>query len=159
MNRENKLDMVIITGIIGSLVLIFFFQAVMFFNFADLFFRIGEQAEPQPIIFQEEFPQEKVSSSVAYQSIFATVTISCENFSSLDKAVLLINGEEVADFHNKQITVKVSHGDLLSIDGSFYVYEIVFKVVAASENVTQPEIGQEIRVSGNIEPVGEVRLK
>lgn len=75
------------------------------------------------------------------------------------KAILLVNGEEVGDFRDKQITIKVSPGDIISIDGSFYIHELVFKVVAVSENVGQPEIGQIIFVQGDISMVGEVRMK
>ena len=159
MNSRNKLEILLISVIIVAVVAIFAVQAVLVLDTAELFFTIGEHLEQQSVTFYEEFPETRVTSADSYQSIFATVTIQCENFSSLEKAVLLINGEEVGDFRAKQITVKVSPGDVLAIDGSFYIHEIVFKVVAASENVAQPEIGQTVRVLGDIGVLGEVRLR
>lgn len=159
MKFMKRLDQVLIICVLIGLGVVFAVQYIMVFDAAELFFKIGEQLEQQPVHFYEEFPEARVTSTEAHQSVFATITIQCENFSSLEKAVLLINGKEVGDFRDKEITVKVSSGDVLAIDGSFYVHEIIFKVVAVSENVVQPEIGQVVRVFGNTAMLGEVCLK
>lgn len=158
--QGRKLEVLLLAGILAALAVILGVQALLVLDAAELFFEIGKQVEPQPMTFYEEFPEVRVTaSSDALQSVFATVTIQCQNYSSLDKAVLLINGEEVGSFHDKQITVKVADGDVLAVDGSFYIHEIVFEVVAASENVAQPELGQTVTVFGDIRMLGEVRLK
>jgi hypothetical protein len=155
----NKLEKILIVCVLVGLGAVLAVQYIIVFDTAELFFKIGEHLEQQPVTFYEEFPEARVTASDTYQSIFATITIQCENYSSLEKAVLLINGKEVGDFRDKKITVKVSSGDVLAIDGSFYVHELIFKVAATSENVAQPEIGQVIRVCGDIGMLGEVRLK
>lgn len=149
----------LIIGIFFVLAVIFGLQTVIFYDVGDLFFKVAEQAEPLSPVFYEEYPEARVTSSSSMQSIFATVTIQCSNFSSLDKAVLLINGDEVGSFKDKQLTIKVQDGDVLAIDGSFYIHEVTFEVVAASENVAQPEIGQTVLVYGDVTLLGQVRLK
>jgi len=159
MKQGRKLELFLLTGIAAVLLVIFALQAILFLDAAELFFEIGEQVNKESIAFYQEFPEARVTSAdTAIQSVFATVTIQCRNYSSLEKAVLLINGEEVGDFRNKQLTVKVSEGDVLAIDGSFYIHELIFEVVATSENVAQPEIGQTVRVYQDIAVLGKVRL-
>lgn len=159
MNFIKKLERVLIAVVLAGLVITFALQAIIVLDTAEIFLRIGEKVQNYPITFYEEFPEARVTTADEYQSVFATVTIQIENFSSLEKALLLINGKEVADFRDKQITVKVSPGDVVAIDGSFYVHELIFKVVATSENVAQPEVGQVVEVYGDISMLGEVRLK
>lgn len=158
MNPIKKLERFFIAVIFIGLILLVFTQAALIFDISELFTYIAEEIEERPVKFYKEYPEARVTSG-PYHSVFATVTIQCDNYSSLEKAILLVNGEEVADFRDKQITIKVSPGDVLSIDGSFYVHELVFKVVAVSENVGQPEIGQIIHVQGDVAVVGEVRMK
>jgi hypothetical protein len=159
MKFQRKPDVFLIVGIFVVLTVIFSLQTIMFFDIADLFFSVAQEAESLSTVFYDEFPEARVTGSTSMQSVFATVTIQCSNFTSLDKAVLLINGEEVGNFSDKQLTVKVQEGDVLAIDGSFYIHELVFEVVAASQNVAQPEIGQTVLVYGDVALLGQVRLK
>jgi hypothetical protein len=159
MKQGKKHEVFVITGIFAVMAVIFAVQAALVLDAANLFFNIGNQVEPGTVTFYEEFPEARVTSTDALQSVFATVTIQCQKYSSLEKAVLLINGEEVGNFRDKQLTVKVADRDVLAIDGSFYIHELVFEVVAASQNIAQPEIGQTVRVYQDIGILGEVRLK
>ncbi|NLO89709.1 MAG: hypothetical protein GX088_05195 [Clostridia bacterium] len=133
-------------------------QALLALNPVDFYMDFAEKIEGEAVNFYEEFPEMRVTTQ-DFQSVFATVTVQVENFSSLEKAVLLINGKEVSDFRNKQVTVKVNQGDVLAIDGTYYVHELIFKVVSVSENVEQPKKGQVVKVNGNVSMIGTVELK
>jgi len=157
-NFIKWVEKVLIAGVILGLVLLIACQALLTIDPVRFYLNVAEKLEGKMVNFYEEFPETRVASG-QYQSVFATVTIQIENFSSLEKAVLLINGKKVTDFRQKQVTVKVSPGDVLAIDGSFYIHELIFKVAAVSENVAQPEIGQVIRVKGDVVTIGEVKLE
>ncbi|HBT20501.1 MAG TPA: hypothetical protein DEA47_03930 [Peptococcaceae bacterium] len=141
-----------------SFALLILGQFMMIINPVDFYMNFAEKIEGKTVNFYEEFPEMRVASQ-NFQSVFATITIRLENFSSLEKAVLLINGKEVADFRKKQVTVKVSQGDVLAIDGTYYVHDLTFKVVSVSENVRQPKKGQIVNVSGDVVVIGPVELK
>ena len=154
----KRIEGVLILTVVVGLFAIIGSQALHSFNPVDFYAGIAEKLEGEPVNFYDEFPETRVTSG-QYHSVFATVTVQVENFSSLEKAVLVVNGEEVADFREKQVTIKVAPGDILAVDGSFYTHEIVFRVVAASQNVSQPEIGQTVKVEGDVVILCEVRLK
>lgn len=158
MKTIQKFERFLIAGIVLGFAALLLVQTMMAIDHQWLVAGLSEELEKRPVNFYQEYPEARVTSG-PYQTVFATITIQCENFSSLEKAILLVNGEEVGDFRDKQLTIKVSPGDTVSIDGSFYTHELIFKVVAASENVGQPEIGQIIRVNGDVALVGEVRMK
>jgi len=158
MRTIQKFERFLIAGIVFGLTALLLVQTMMVMDHQGFVAGLSKELGKRPFDFYQEYPEARVTSG-PYQTVFATITIQCENFSSLEKAVLIVNGEEVGDFRDKQLTIKVSPGDIVSIDGSFYTHELVFKVVAASENVGQPEIGQIIRVNGDIALVGNVRMK
>lgn len=106
---------------------------------------------------------EWVSSSArvmdSQSELFANLTVELQDFSSLAKAGLLINGEKAADFRLKQVTVKVFPGDTIEIDGSFYSRPLTFKVVQASSHLSQPCLHQLVQTDSNRVFLGKVKLK
>ena len=117
----------------------------------------AEKLEGQVINFYDEFPETRLTST-QYIPIFATITLEIDNFTSLEKAVLLINGREVTDFREKQVTAKVLSGDVLAVDGTFYDHEIYFRILSTSENVAEPRVDHLFRVRGDIVTIGKVQL-
>lgn len=158
MNPIRNLERQILRMAAVGLIALIAIQGLLLVEASDICSSISRMMQSGPENFYEEYPQTRVTSG-PYQSIFSTITIQCENYSSLEKAVLLVNGEEVGDFRDKQLTIKVSPGDIVAVDGSYYIHQLVFKVVAVSENVAQPEIGQMIIVDGDVAMVGEVKIK
>ncbi|MHB8171325.1 MAG: hypothetical protein ACYDG6_07255 [Thermincolia bacterium] len=88
----------------------------------------------------------------------ATVTLQVENFSSLAKAKVMVNGLKAADFIEKQVSVKVRHGDLLAVDGSFYQQAIKVKVLDTSPVIKRPEEGREFLIRSGITELGRVEF-
>ncbi|NPV26297.1 MAG: hypothetical protein HPY81_02325 [Firmicutes bacterium] len=88
-----------------------------------------------------------------------TLTVSLLNYSSLQKAVLLRNGEPIGDFRDKHLTVRVHAGDVLEVDGSYYNYPLALEITAASENIVSPKVKQRIEVKHNVVKLGVVQLK
>ncbi|GAW91007.1 hypothetical protein [Calderihabitans maritimus] len=137
-----------------GLVLLVVVQAFLTHDPIRFYLSFSERMEGKLAEFYMDNPEARIvtSGSVA----FATVTLRLENYSTLQKAILLVNGEKVADFRDKQVTVRVFPGDFLEIDGSFYTLPLRFKVVATSSNIARPSVGQVIEVQGGVAKVGKV---
>jgi len=89
----------------------------------------------------------------------ATVTLQLENFSSLAKAKVRVNGRDEADFLEKQVSVKVRPGDLLEVDGSFYNRAIRVKVLDTSPIIKSPREGGEYLIRSGVVQLGRVEFK
>ena len=88
----------------------------------------------------------------------ATVTLQLENYSSLAKAKVMVNGHEAGDFTEKQVSVMVHPGDLLEVDGSFYQQAIRVKVLDTSSIIKLPEEGKEFLIRSGITELGRVEF-
>ncbi|GEM_PF-681547 len=86
------------------------------------------------------------------------VTIRLMNARWAFFAVVLVNGEVVASFRRREVTVAVRDGDLLEIDGATYRRDLVFEVMAASVKVVAPLTGTRLTTKKSIESFGRVRV-
>ncbi len=86
------------------------------------------------------------------------VTLELKNFTSLPRALVLVNHEPRAAFGRRYVTVPVAQGDLVEVDASFYSHPVVVKVLDVSRGVVSPPAGRTIKVNGTVTAVGRVRL-
>ena len=93
------------------------------------------------------------------QNIFGNILLSCTDGLSLDYAYILQNGEQVGDFGDGELLLRVHPGDTLAVDGSAYSRELVFYVQAASSNIDQEFLAPSIFTKGNIAQVGVIVFK
>lgn len=100
----------------------------------------------------------QTSSFMESRKSVGTVVLELNNFSSMQKASILINGQKVGDFQQKQVNIFVHHDDIIEIDGTFYAYPLTIWVKEVSENVRYPQKDQVIEVNKNLVRVGKVIL-
>ena len=105
-----------------------------------------------------EFNQKPYENAMKTKGFAANITLSLENYSSMQKAKILVNDQPVADFQNRVVTVNVNDGDKIAIDGSFYKRSFRVKIVEASANLDKPEIEQEFLIRSKIVSIGQVEL-
>jgi len=86
------------------------------------------------------------------------VTLALKNYTCLPRAEVLVNGEPRAVFGKRYVTVPVSGGDLLAVDGSFYTHPLIVTVMDASHGVVAPPVGRTVEVNGSVTALGRVRL-
>lgn len=86
------------------------------------------------------------------------VTFKLKDFSSLPLARLLVNGEHGGVFSDRYVTVFVSDGDVLAIDGTRYSRPFEIEVLDVSRGVEQPRPGLSIKVNGSVGNIGVVRV-
>jgi len=94
----------------------------------------------------------------AISETIGTITLELINFSSMPKATVLVNGQEVADFREKRVTIPVRTDDILEINGSYYQHSLTVLILDVSENVRYPKEKQEIKVNQSLTRIGQVTL-
>lgn len=88
------------------------------------------------------------------------ITFYLENYSRLPHLSVLINDRPVAVFNDRYITVPVQHGDVVSLDGTFYRHEIKIKIINISSEINNKQlIDKQITLKSNIVPVCTVKIK
>ncbi|WP_031515229.1 hypothetical protein [Desulfofalx alkaliphila] len=86
------------------------------------------------------------------------ITFYLENFSSLPHLYVLVNGNKLASFTDRYLTIPVEHGDTIEIDGSFYTHSIQVKVLNVTEDILSPAVDHQLSIENNIVKVDGVRL-
>lgn len=89
----------------------------------------------------------------------AKITIEVVGENSARNSFILVDGEPVANFSSKSISIDVKPNQLLEIDGTKNDKELFFKITDVSDNVIEPQKTYIIRVNKNIEKIGIVKLK
>lgn len=149
---EKILFRVIIFGLVALVVA----QSLLTTDSMRLYLSWAERLEGEPY---QEWSQGSARVMEAESLIFAYVTIELEDYSSLAKANLLINGKQVTDFRNKKVIVKVYPGDVIELDGSFYRRPVDFKVVRTSPNILEPALNHKVQTCANVVLLGKVKFK
>jgi hypothetical protein len=116
----------------------------------------AERIEGEPL---QEWSGSSSSVVDSQSGLFAHVTLELKDYSSLAKANLLVNQKKVADFRQKQITIRILPGDIIEIDGSFYNQPINFEITKISPNIIESSFQKQIRTNSNVVLVGKVEFK
>lgn len=107
---------------------------------------VNEVSEPVQETFSEEAKE-------------GEIVLALVNYSSLQKAKVLINGKTAGNFLNKYISLQVEAGDILEIDGTFYNHPVKVKVLRIDDGIKGFKEGQGFTVNGEILTLGEIRFK
>jgi hypothetical protein len=81
------------------------------------------------------------------------------NLDKAPKAFILINGDPKYSFKEKKLKINIKQGDLIEMDGTNYNQTLYVKVIDSSDNVIEPQKTAVIKVNGDIEVIGKVRLR
>ncbi len=114
--------------------------------------------------FAERLQAEKLADSPWVQPAVApakdtgSITLELTNYSSLEKALVLVNGQVAGDFREKRITIPVQAGDTVEVDGSYYQYPLSILVQQVSDNIASPKAKQVIKVERSRARIGQITL-
>ncbi|WP_027363397.1 hypothetical protein [Desulfotruncus alcoholivorax] len=87
------------------------------------------------------------------------VTFQLLDYSTLPMAAVLVNGQKVAAFQERFVTIPVANGDVLAIDAKFYQRPVSFKVFDTYGGVKWPGVDDTFKVEGTIKQLGTVIIK
>lgn len=102
---------------------------------------------------------EGVKTALKANKHIGSITFRLDNFSSLQRTKVLVNGQEITDFNEKEVTIGVNDGDEVVIDGSFYKPVIKIRIIELSDNIKNLKLNQEILITSEIVSLGEVRVE
>lgn len=143
--RASNAEKLLMSLIICSMMLVFFYQAMLSQSPAQhVINRVGSDAQAvlQP-------------TGVADNSIILQLV----NFSTLPKAQVLINGNVRANFSHPFVNLPVMEGDLVEVDVTYYDHPVVIKVLDTSQGIVRPVKGLEFSGKKTVLVIGKVSSK
>lgn len=90
--------------------------------------------------------------------IWGNVVLELADFSTLSQAKVLVNDEEVADFTEKEVAIRVEGGDVIAVDTSAYNCPVKIRVKKVSSVIDTDTLAEETIVNGFRE-IGEIRIR
>ncbi|MEQ8175314.1 MAG: hypothetical protein ABRQ26_09630 [Syntrophomonadaceae bacterium] len=164
----NLVEKYLIRIIVIFLVALVVVQGLMTRDDLRLYLSLGERLEGQYIGQPALNKSEDLTPSVqndssdekaARESPQAQLTISIERFSSLPRAVILVNHRPYREFTEKDMRLELAAGDIVEIDTTFYSFPVSFSIKDTSSNVAYPEKNQVYQANQGIVMVGKIIVK
>jgi hypothetical protein len=162
-NIWDRLERLLMRLVVIGIVAIVLVQGIMTHDSWRLYLSWGERMEGQSIEYpainmpERELPRKH--GSTAHYSRQADLVLEAKEYSSLPRAVLLVNGQKTASFEETKKTLKVRGGDVVEIDSTAYNFPIEYVVREVSPNCTSPKKGQLFTANQNIVMVGKIIVK
>ena len=91
--------------------------------------------------------------------IWGNLVLELVDYTELPDLIVLVNGQPVQKFTQKQVTVRVIRGDLVSVDGSDYEKPITVRVKSVSSVIDSQTLQELTTVKQNSAEIGTVFLK
>lgn len=156
----NRVEKGMIRVIIFSLVIMVVVQTMMTREDFRLFLSWGEKLEGQPINYPvSSAKQAEHESASKAESPQALMTLSMDNFASLPKVDVLVNGKKAGTFTDKQVSLQLAAGDVVEIDSRCYDFPITYRINNTSDNVASPTQGSIFTANQSIIMVGKIIVK
>lgn len=131
----------------------------------DIRYRLsgGEQFEGRQVTEESYHSIQAASDSVLTGeeavSPWAEVEIELMQFTSLPRAMVLVNGQWAGSFSEPRLRLRVMGADDIEIDTSSYEFPVQFRLNKVSINVVQPCAGTLLKSNGGRIYVGKVMVK
>ena len=87
------------------------------------------------------------------------ITFYLENYSAVPHLAVLINDSKVAAFNDRYVTIAVQHGDVVTIDSTFYRHTTKVKIINVSSDINNQLVDKQITLHSNIVPVCTIKIK
>ena len=91
--------------------------------------------------------------------IWGNLVLELVDYTELPDLIVLVNGQPVQKFTQKQVTVRVIRGDLVSVDASAYEKPITVRVKSVSSVIDSRMLQELTTVKQNSAEIGTVFLK
>lgn len=157
----EKVEKHLIRSIALVFVAVILVQGLMTQDDMRLYLSWGERLEGQtieyPVYSNEEEKQEPEMETL--NSPYALLGLSLEEYSSLPRAMVLVNGKEYGSFEDNQVQLKLMAGDVIEIDASYYDFPVKFKVLQASDNLAFPVPGEIYVCNQDVVMIGKIVVK
>ena len=85
--------------------------------------------------------------------------LELQDYTSLDKVRLLVNGQEMGGMSSSRVRLYVTSGDVIEIDTQAYNHPITLKITNVTPNLAFPEDGMTITSQQAVSMLGKVKAK
>lgn len=157
----DKIEKYLIRFIVLGMVVLVLVQGMMTRDSLRFYLSWSERMEGQALEYpvSKENVEPDKSQGMDINSPYALLSLSLKKYSSLPRAVILINGEKVDDFENQEVDLKLMAGDIVEIDATFYDFPVEIKVNKVSDNLAFPEKDQIFTANDSIVMIGKTVVK
>ncbi|MDR1160623.1 MAG: hypothetical protein LBK69_08370 [Syntrophomonadaceae bacterium] len=156
----QQVEKVVLRMVVWGVVLLVGVQGLMAYEPYRLFLSWGERMEGEPL------PLPAVQTQAAPDPVHRGATVSAadlvikvEQYSSLPKAFVMVNGEKIGNFLDNEFVLQVMPADTIEIDASYYNFPVTFTIGSVSDNLSFPAAGQTFQAHQSIVMLGKVILK
>ncbi len=159
----DKVEKYLIRTIVLSLLVIVVVQGMMTHDPLRLYLSWSERLEGQVVEYpvagdiktvKKDKPEKlKAISPETY------LVLEIEEFSSLPRTVVLINGREKARFNNKEVKLLLQAADVVEIDSRAYNFPITYCIKNSSDNLAFPEKETMYTANQSIVMIGKIIVK
>lgn len=101
----------------------------------------------------------KIDHEAAGSEVTGEITLRLENYFSIAGIKVIINGVEKANFLTKELTLQVSPGDQIAIDGSSCSKAVRVEVINTSPRIISPKLGSIIQLQGDVKYLAPIQVK
>ncbi|MGE5397106.1 MAG: hypothetical protein ACM3MK_06160 [Chitinophagales bacterium] len=161
MKVMNLIEKYLLRFLVLGLVLLVVVQGLMTRDTFRFYLSLDERLEGHkidvPIAAWHESIQENEEQTVT--SSMGSLKIIVKDYSTLGKARVLINDENMGSFSGGSVKLHVVSGDVIEVDTSAYQRPIVFKIEKTTANLTFPTPGLEVTSNQGITMVGKAIVK
>mgnify|MGYP000911697765 FL=1 len=161
----NRVEKYLIRIIVLSLLVIVVVQGIMTHDPLRLYLSWSERMEGQVVEYPvagdaaESTGDKQQTDVLKAQSPQAGMILTIEDFSSLPRTIVLVNGNEKARFQNKEVKLLLQAGDVLEIDSRAYSFPVEYKIENTSSNLSFPERGTVYTANQGIVMLGKIIVK
>ncbi len=157
----EKVEKHLIRTIALAFIALIIVQGLMTHDDMRLYLSWGERLEGQAIDYpvNSEAQDNGIEEIEDINSPYAMLVLSVDKFSSLPRAVVLVNGKEHASFANNEVKLKLMAGDVVEIDASAYNFPVVFNVEKVSDNLAFPVEDESYVCNHDIVMIGKIVVK
>jgi hypothetical protein len=101
----------------------------------------------------------QIDHEAAGNAVTGELSLCLENYFSIAGIKVIINGVEKGNFLTKELTLQVSSGDQIAIDGSSCSQAVRVEVSNTSPRIISPKLGSIIQLQGDVKYLNPVQVK
>jgi hypothetical protein len=146
-NKSFPVERVLFSLFILTFFIMVIAQTVLVTPSLRTFFSADEQNEGTPLELEEFLYKE------------GKIELELIGTDSNNDLKVLVNGDEVAAFADKNLFIPVRDGDVVEIDGSALQQQEEVRIISKSENISTSCVGKSIRIENGIRKLVKVRVE
>lgn len=155
----HSVEKYLIRLIVLSLAAVVAVQGLMTQDPLRLYLSWGERLEGQILEYPAVADTPTPVPPREAESPDAVLSIIADKYSALPRAVILVNGKELARFDNREVRLQVMAGDIIEIDSTSYDFPIDYRIKSVSDNLSFPEKDTVYTANQSMVMVGKIIVK